>query len=116
MAGHVKNTLDWLVGSGEMYQKPVAIMSAGTSGGSNALAQMARTLTWQGAYVVDLLGVMGPKSKSDDDGNIVDSETINQIADVATLLNDVMRRPRADMVQIARNVATQVGYDPDRIV
>jgi NAD(P)H-dependent FMN reductase len=30
VAGAVKNAFDWLVGSGEMYRKPVAVLSAGT--------------------------------------------------------------------------------------
>jgi chromate reductase len=29
LAGTVKNALDWIVGSGELYAKPVAVMSAG---------------------------------------------------------------------------------------
>src|SRR5271165_5394977 len=33
LAGVVKNALDWIVGSGELYGKPVAVVSAGTSGG-----------------------------------------------------------------------------------
>ena len=32
VAGAVKNAFDWLVGSGNMYRKPVAVISAGTSG------------------------------------------------------------------------------------
>ena len=33
LAGAAKNALDWLVGSGDLYRKPVAVVSAGTSGG-----------------------------------------------------------------------------------
>src|SRR5215213_1070544 len=32
LAGTVKNALDWLVGTAELYRKLVAVMSAGTSG------------------------------------------------------------------------------------
>jgi NADPH-dependent FMN reductase len=32
LAGTVKNALDWIVGSGELYAKPVAVMSAGATG------------------------------------------------------------------------------------
>jgi NAD(P)H-dependent FMN reductase len=42
----VKNAFDWLVGSGEMYRKPVAVLTAGTSGGQHARRMMAQTLTW----------------------------------------------------------------------
>lgn len=36
VAGTIKNPLDWIVGSGELYTKPVAVISAGTSGGAHA--------------------------------------------------------------------------------
>ncbi len=36
LAGAVKNALDWLVGSGNLYRKPVVIVTAGTSGGGHA--------------------------------------------------------------------------------
>src|ERR1700760_3663222 len=29
LPGSLKNALDWIVGSGELYEKPVALMSAG---------------------------------------------------------------------------------------
>ncbi len=116
IAGGLKNCLDWIVGSGEFYQLPVALMSAGTSGGPNALNQMARTLTWQGAYVVSLLGVRGPKAKSDDDGVIVDPETIAQIRSVADTLKSVLSMERSEVIHLARDIAERVGYDPDRVI
>jgi NAD(P)H-dependent FMN reductase len=36
VAGTIKNALDWIVGSGELDTKPVAGISAGTSGGAFA--------------------------------------------------------------------------------
>lgn len=36
LAGSVKNALDWCVGSGSFYRKPVVVMSAGSSGGPHA--------------------------------------------------------------------------------
>ena len=62
VAGAVKNALDWLVGSGELYRKPVAVISAGTSGGLHARRMLAQTLTWQGAYVVGQLGIASPRT------------------------------------------------------
>ena len=56
VAGAVKNAFDWLVGSGHMYRKPVAVIRV-TTGGLHARLAMAQTLTWQGAYVVAELGV-----------------------------------------------------------
>src|SRR5262249_55911323 len=64
LAGGIKNAFDWLVGSGDMYRRPVAVISAGTSGGEHARREMAQTLTWQGAYVVGELGIAAPRTKS----------------------------------------------------
>ena len=59
----MKNAFDWLVGSGELYRKPVALLSAGTTGGFHARRMMAQTLTWQGAYVVAELGISSARTK-----------------------------------------------------
>ncbi len=72
MAGALKNALDWIVGSGELYRKPVALISAGTSGGSNARRTAAQTLSWQGAYVVADLGIAAPRTKFDAGGTVHD--------------------------------------------
>jgi chromate reductase, NAD(P)H dehydrogenase (quinone) len=46
MPGILKNALDWLVSSGETYEKPVAALSAAPShgGAANALAWLRQTL------------------------------------------------------------------------
>jgi NAD(P)H-dependent FMN reductase len=51
--GVLKNALDWLVGTGELYGKPVAILSAAPSRerAANARRDLARTLRAQGADV-----------------------------------------------------------------
>ena len=53
MPGSLKNALDWIVGSGELYGKPVAILSAapGPERGANAREMLERTLSAQGAVV-----------------------------------------------------------------
>jgi NAD(P)H-dependent FMN reductase len=55
MPGALKNALDWLVGSGELYGKPVVIMSAAPSAerGENARRWVAEVATMQGAAVRD---------------------------------------------------------------
>ena len=60
IAGVVKNALDWVVGSGDLYGKPVALLSAGTSGGIFARRDLVRTLSWQGAHVVASLASRRP--------------------------------------------------------
>jgi len=68
VSGVTKNALDWLVESGSLYGKPAAILTAGTTGGPFARAQLARTLSWQGAHVVASMGVTSPKTQRDAKG------------------------------------------------
>ncbi|MBI3675953.1 MAG: NAD(P)H-dependent oxidoreductase [Proteobacteria bacterium] len=42
--GVLKNALDWVVGSGELYEKPIAILQTSTTRGANALASLKATL------------------------------------------------------------------------
>jgi chromate reductase, NAD(P)H dehydrogenase (quinone) len=53
MPGSLKNALDWLVSSGELYRKPVAALSASPSaaGGARALAWLRDTLAALNATV-----------------------------------------------------------------
>ena len=55
MPGALKNALDWLVGSGELYGKPVVIMSAAPSAerGHNARRWVAEVVGMQGGVVRD---------------------------------------------------------------
>ncbi len=85
-AGWAKNALDWMVGSGSLYGRTVAVLSAGTTGGPNALPQIARTLTWQGANVVATCGVAAPATKRDANGTIDDPSTLTALTSVADRL------------------------------
>ena len=61
--GALKNALDWLVGSGELYAKPVAII-AGTpreNGGIHVRGDLERTLGAQGATVVSSVTILVPR-------------------------------------------------------
>lgn len=78
-AGWAKNALDWMVGTGSLLGKVVAVTSSGTTGGANAIEQIARTLTWQGALVVATLGIASPKTKSSPTGQLTDNATLHQI-------------------------------------
>lgn len=68
VAGVAKNALDWLVESGSLDRKPAVVLSAGTTGGPFARAQLTRTLSWQGAHVVASMGVSTPRTQRDADG------------------------------------------------
>ena len=111
VAGAVKNALDWLVHSGEMYRKPVAVMSAGTSGGYHARRMMVQTLTWQGAYVVAELGIASPRTKSDERGRLNDEHTL---AAIGSLTQTLLRAPSmaADqLVGLATTVVESLDID-----
>ena len=55
LPGSLKNALDWLVGTGELYGKPVAVTCAANSvqRGGLGRAALEQTLRAQGAVIVD---------------------------------------------------------------
>jgi len=63
--GALKDALDWLVGSGDLYEKPVAVLSAAPSAerGSNARADLERTLRGQGARVIASSTIVVPRGE-----------------------------------------------------
>ena len=90
LPGWVKNITDWMVGAAALYQRPVVVVSAATAGGSNAIAQMARTLTWQGAYVVATSSIAAPLTIVRDD-ELTDETAIARLHDTADVLAAVIR-------------------------
>jgi chromate reductase len=111
VAGAVKNAFDWLVGSGNMYRKPVAVITAGTSGGRHARQAMAQTLTWQGAYVVAELGITAPRTRSDDEGRFTDVPTVTAVTSLTELLLDAAAMPATALVDVACRVIGSLGID-----
>jgi NAD(P)H-dependent FMN reductase len=117
VAGVVKNALDWIVGSGDLYGKPVALLSAGTTGGVFARRDLVRTLSWQGAHVVASLGIeaANTKSVSDSDGSrrMADPETLDEIGALASsLVASIAQSPSerfAAMTRLARDAAVELG-------
>lgn len=65
LPGSLKNALDWIVGSGELYAKRVAIISAAPSAnrGVNAREMLERTLPAQGSVVVSSSTIQSPVTK-----------------------------------------------------
>jgi chromate reductase, NAD(P)H dehydrogenase (quinone) len=111
VAGAVKNAFDWLVGSGNLYRKPMAVISAGTSGGRYARQAMAQTLTWQGAYVLAALGITAPRTKSDDTGRLTDVPAITAISSLTELLLRGAAMPATALVDVAGRVLGSLGID-----
>lgn len=66
--GALKDALDWLVGSGDLYEKPVAVLSAAPSAerGANARADLERTLGGQGARVIASATIVVPRGDAFD--------------------------------------------------
>jgi NAD(P)H-dependent FMN reductase len=113
LAGSVKNALDWVVGSGELYEKPVGVLSAGTTGGPFARQVLARTLLWQGAHVVAQLGIAAPRTKSDATGAITDRATVAAIASFAEAVVAAASWPSSQRDQWSRQVAASLGVRRD---
>jgi NAD(P)H-dependent FMN reductase len=115
LAGVVKNALDWLVGSGEMWDRTVAVASAGTTGGWFARRDLAQTLAWQGALVVAHFGISSPMTKRDAGGQWTDAATIGQIELFTDDLLAASQLPRSERIRLARAVAIEFGLDPLRV-
>ena len=81
MPGSLKNALDWLVGSGELAGKPVAVLSAApnASGGIRAQVALIQTLIAMDAVVVDALAVPFVRKKLDDQGRMIHEPTRRRI-------------------------------------
>ena len=74
--GSLKNALDWMVSSGSLVNKPVALITAST-GGENAHAALLLILGALSANVLEDATLLIPfiRSKMDTTGNITDMET-----------------------------------------
>jgi chromate reductase, NAD(P)H dehydrogenase (quinone) len=90
MPGVLKNALDWVVGSPELVDKAVAIMSAGTGGGEYVLRVLRGTLEVMSARVVAELGVGGVRTKRDERGDITDVPTLEGITTLLARLGEAV--------------------------
>jgi chromate reductase, NAD(P)H dehydrogenase (quinone) len=73
VSGVLKNALDWVVGSGELIDKPIAVINASTRA-THAHASLCETLTTMSARVVEHASMTIPVSSTtfDGDGNLTD--------------------------------------------
>lgn len=114
LAGGMKNALDWLVGSSSVHRRPVAVLSAGTTGGEFAVEQLVRTLSWQGALTVTTLGIAAPRTKIQPGVGYVDAATVRAIEEwVDELVAAISMGPGALLERVA-SVVTPFGIDPGR--
>jgi NAD(P)H-dependent FMN reductase/catechol 2,3-dioxygenase-like lactoylglutathione lyase family enzyme len=84
VSGAMKNALDWVVGSGELIDKPVALVNA-SSRATRAHASLKDTLTTMSARVVDDASIVIPL-----DGGGRDADAIAGDAWLSALLRDAL--------------------------
>ena len=89
VSGVLKNALDWVVGSGELIDKPIAVVNASTRA-THADASLRETLTTMSARVVEDASVTIPL-----DGSRSDAASIAQDEYLSRLL-------KASLVELAR--------------
>ncbi|MEP7253970.1 MAG: NAD(P)H-dependent oxidoreductase [Ginsengibacter sp.] len=87
VAGSLKNALDWLVGSGSLDNKPLALITAAT-GGDKAHNAMLLTLTALNANVAEAANMVIPfvRAKLNNKGELADTEVIQSLKIVTQAL------------------------------
>ncbi len=112
LAGSLKNALDWCVGAERgVYRKPAIVLSASASGGVHALRQLARTLLWQGAFVVGQLGVAAPRSKADAEGRIVDNAIKGELVMLGDDLIQALAMKAHQLEVATEEIANKLGIN-----
>ncbi len=114
LAGGTKNALDWLVGSSSIHHRPIAILSAGTTGGAFAIEQLVRTLSWQGACTIATLGITAPRTKIEPGVGFVDPETVHAIEQWSDQLLAAARMEPASLLERVTDIVGPFGIDPTR--
>jgi len=97
LPGSFKNALDWTVGGGEIYRKPVAWINVAAPGrGSSAQASLALVLGYVGADIMKGACAQLPVDRSQvgDDGLIIDAALLADIVRaVQRVADEVRQRP-----------------------
>jgi NAD(P)H-dependent FMN reductase len=96
LPGAFKNLLDWTVGGGEMYRKPVAWLNVAPPGrGDGATATLATVLGYLGTVVLESSCVRLPLSSAGlgPEGTATDPE-------FRAALGDVLRTVRAELLEL----------------
>jgi NAD(P)H-dependent FMN reductase len=90
MPGALKNALDWLVGSGELYGKRVVVLSAAPSSerGHNARRWVADVVRMQGAEVADSFTVAVPPGADTARVDTAVQETVRRCLQALGVLNN----------------------------
>jgi chromate reductase len=84
--GVLKNALDWIVSSGELEGKPVALIAASPSGGTFAQSSLTPTLEVMGARMVFNTAVTFTRKMVDPQGKILDPKVLAALAGAVAAL------------------------------
>ena len=88
--GTLKNALDWIVSSGELEGKPVALIVASPSGGEWARAALVPTLEVIGARLVANISLVFTRKYIDGEGRISDPDIVHRLeASLAALVSAI---------------------------
>jgi NAD(P)H-dependent FMN reductase len=97
LPGSFKNAIDWLVGSGELYRKPVSWINVGAPGrGAGAEATLATVLGYVDAEVIApaCVRITVARQTVDADGVVRDPDTRTRLADqLAAVAAHLRTRP-----------------------
>ncbi|HEX4363646.1 MAG TPA: NADPH-dependent FMN reductase [Solirubrobacteraceae bacterium] len=97
LPGSLKNLLDWTVGNGDLYEKPVAWLNVAPVGrGDGAEATLMTVLGYVTADVIEpaCRRVTVPRGAVGPDGAIADGELRAALADVLETMAGAVRGPR----------------------
>ncbi|MEC3977057.1 NADPH-dependent FMN reductase [Amycolatopsis sp. H20-H5] len=91
LPGSFKNLLDWTVGGGEIYQKPVGWINASSvaapTGGGDAHDSLRKVLTYAGTMIVEEACARIPiPREAVSDGRVEDPELVGRIGNVVATL------------------------------
>lgn len=84
--GAFKNLLDWLVSTGELVEKPVALLNASPAGGAYAQAALLETLRTMNWRVVDAASLVEPFVRRKISGELEDEEALATLRDAIAAL------------------------------
>ncbi|WP_426574952.1 NADPH-dependent FMN reductase [Aquihabitans sp. McL0605] len=83
--GALKDALDWTVGSGELVDKPVLLVTASGGGGVHAGEALAQVLRAMSAQVIGPVSIWGVSPKIADD-RLTDVDDLSALAAAVTVL------------------------------
>ena len=98
LPGSLKNLLDWSVGGGELYEKPVAYIGVAAEGrGSGAEATLRTVLGYVGATILEdaCVRVYVAHDAVGTDGRIFDESTVERLSGALHRVADLAARARA---------------------